>query len=135
MYKYFKCEEDEYYFVITNATEYIPYCSDCSDWPKLDNVTLEINLPVAAAEHNADSVKDTKYIWEYGKDALSGKNFYLKISKLSLSESHEKYLKKQEQIKIIKKTVGIMALIIFFAVIIFVCIKLKNKYKENQLEY
>ena len=46
---------------------------------RLDNVTLEINLSVAASEHNADSVKNNTYIWEYGKNAIGNKNFYLKI--------------------------------------------------------
>lgn len=135
VYKYFRCEEDDYYYVIENGTEYIPYCSDCSDWPRLDNVTLEINLPVAASEHNADSVKNNTYIWEYGKNAIGNKNFYLKISKSALNESYKQYLKNQENIKLMKKITGLVVFLAFFIGIVLITMNLRKKYKENQIEY
>lgn len=134
VYKYISCKENNYYIEIQNATPYIPYCSQCAEWPELDDVELKIKLPISAEEQNADEVDKTTYIWRYDKDTKD-KNFYLKINKNSLKESEEKYKKKKNIEKFAKRilTIIVIGLVIFA---IFVIYKfLKKKYNENSFDY
>ncbi len=134
VYKYMECTENDYYYEIKNATEYIPYCIECGDWPALDDVELRISLPASAEEQNADEVDKTTYIWKYDKDTRN-KNFYLKINKNSLKESEEKY-NKTKKIKKAGKRIIIIAIIVIVIFGIFTIYKLlKKKYNENSFDY
>lgn len=134
VYKYMSCTENDYYFEIKNATPYIPYCDECSDWPELGNVELRITLPISAEEQNADEVDETTYIWKYDKDTRD-KNFYLKINKNSLKESEEKY-NKTKKVKKAGKRIIIIVIISLVIFGIFTIYKLlKKKYNENSFDY
>lgn len=134
VYKYISCTENDYYYEVKNATEYIPYCSQCAEWPELDNVELRITLPISAEEQNADEVDETTYIWKYDKDTKD-KNFYLKINKNSLKESEEKY-NKTKKVKKAGKRIIIIAIIVLVIFGIFTIYKLlKKKYNENSFDY
>lgn len=134
VYKYISCKEDNYYIEVQNATPYIPYCSQCAEWPELGDVELRIKLPISAEEQNADDIDGTTYIWKYDKNTKD-KNFYLKINKSSLKENEEEYIKKEKMLKNIKKIaiIIVIALVVFgiFAIYKF----LKKKYDENSFDY
>ena len=134
VYKYISCKEDNYYIEVQNATPYIPYCSQCAEWPELGDVELRIQLPISAEEQNADDIDGTTYIWKYDKNTKD-KNFYLKINKSSLKENEEEYIKKEKMLKNIKKIaiIIVIALVVFgiFAIYKF----LKKKYDENSFDY
>ena len=134
VYKYMDCIENEYYYEIKNATDYIPYCSDCSDWPALDDVTLSINLPIQAEEQNADEINGTTYIWNYDKNTKD-KDFYLKISKSALKKNEEDYLKAQERKQTMKKLIILGVIVCVIIIIGVIGIVLYKKYKKNKLDY
>lgn len=134
VYKYMDCKENNYYIEIQNATEYIPYCSECAEWPELGDIEFKISLPVSAAEQNADEINGTTYIWKYNKETQN-KNFYLKVSKSALKESEREYFKNLERKKtrqkilIIGTIIGIVVLISVVAIIYY------RKYKKNSFDY
>ena len=134
VYKYMDCIENEYYYEIKNATNYIPYCSDCSDWPAMDDVTLSITLPIQAEEQNADEINGTTYIWKYDKNTKD-KNFYLKISKSALKKNEEDYLKAQERKQTMKKLIILGVIVCVIIIIGVIGIVLYKKYKKNKLDY
>lgn len=134
VYKHIKCTEDDRYYIIENDTPYIPYCSDCSDWPKLDDISLSIKLPFDVSEQNADEINENIYTWKYGKE-VSDKNFYLKISKRSFIEYEENILQEQKNKKRIKKELIVIGIIIIVIILIGLGSFLRKKYQENKLEY
>lgn len=134
VYKYISCTENDFYYEIKNATEYIPYCAQCAEWPELGDVELKIKLPVSATEQNADEVDGNTYIWKYDENTKD-KNFYLKISKSALEESKKNYIKNQEIKKNRSKIINIgiiVGVILLIACVIFVFYK---KYKKNNFDY
>lgn len=135
VYKHVKCMEDDYYYTIQNDTNYIPYCSNCSDWPSLDDVVLSIKLPVLATENNADEVNDSTYIWKYNKYSPENKTFHLKISKSALKEYEEKYNKEQRMKSIIRYSIIIVSIIVVFIILYLIGKKLYKKNQENKLDY
>lgn len=134
VYKYMECTDNDYYYEIKNATEYIPYCSDCSDWPALDDVTLSITLPIPAEEQNADEIDGNTYIWKYDKDT-ENKNFYLKINKSSLEAYEKEYIEEQESKKVIKRVIVIAIIVIIILIIGIVGTILYKKRKKNSIDY
>lgn len=135
VYKHVKCTEDDYYYTIQNDTNYIPYCSNCSDWPALDDVVFSIKLPILATENNADEVNDSTYVWKYNKYSPDNKSFYLKISKSALKEYEEKYNKEQKIKSIIKNSIMIVSIIVIFIILYLIAKKLYKKNQENKLDY
>lgn len=135
VYKYIKCIETDEYYEIKNATEFIPYCEGCSDWPRLDDTTLEISLPISAIEHNADKENNNKYTWVFGKYASENKEFYLRIDKNQLLNEYENNKTKIENEKHIKNVIKYVVIGIVIIVIILVGLLLKSKYKKNKIEY
>lgn len=135
VYHHVKCTENDYYYTIENDTDYIPYCSDCSDWPALDDVELSISLPIAAEENNADSVNGNTYVWKYGKSAPADKNFYLKINKSALKENEENFKETQKR-KSTLKYISIIGVILVIIIVLFIIGKvLYKKYQSNKLDY
>lgn len=134
VYHHVNCIENDYYYEIKNDTNYIPYCSDCSDWPALDDVTLSITLPVSAEEQNADEIDGKTYIWKYDKNT-NDKNFYLKISKSALKQNEIEYVENQKSKKTIKNIIIFGAIIVIIVIIIIIGNILYKKYKENKLDY
>lgn len=132
LYKHIKCTEEDEYYELKSTTEHIKYCSDCNDWPAIENVNLKITLPVKAEESDADEISGNTYIWKYDEDTLDSKTFYLKINKEKLRKNEVK-LKKQNKFKNIGVRIAILVIIIIFVLIIFS--KLYKKYKNNNLEY
>lgn len=135
VYKHIKCVETDSYYEIYNDTEYIPYCEDCSNWPRLDTVTLQLNLPIKADEHNADSVNNNTYIWNFGKNAKENKSFRLKISKESLKQSHIDETKRNDRIKTQGKIITIAIIMGVIVGLFSLAMVLYKKYKENQIDY
>lgn len=135
VYKYFDCTENSYYYEVKNATDYIPYCSDCSDWPALDDIELRITLPITAAEQNADEIEGNTYIWKYDKNTSSDKTFYLKINKESLKKYEENYLEEKEQKEQTKKIIIFSVIVIAIILLVIIGIVFYRKYKKNKLDY
>lgn len=135
VFKHISCTETDDYYEIQNDTSYIPYCSDCSDWPSLDDVSLTINLPVAALENNADEVKNNSYIWRFDQYTNVNKSFYLKIDKSELTK-REKKENLKNNILSGSRIVGIIIfLFVLLIAVISFTIKMYKKYKENKIEY
>lgn len=132
LYKNIECTEEDEYYELKSTTEHIKYCSDCNDWPAIENVNLKITLPIKAEESNADEINGNTYIWKYDKYTDDSKTFYLKINKEKLRKNEVK-LKKQNKFKNIGLRIVISVVIIIFVLIIFS--KLYKKYKNNNLEY
>lgn len=132
LYNNIKCTEEDEYYELKSTTDHIKYCSDCNDWPAIENVNLKITLPVKAEESDADEISGNTYIWKYDEDTLDSKTFYLKINKEKLKES-EKKLKNKTNFKNITVKITLIVAIIFSFLIIFS--KLYKKYKNNNLEY
>lgn len=133
VYKYMKCTETDDYIEISNATKQIPYCSECLDWPELNNIEFKIKLPISAMEQNADEIKGTTYIWKYN-EKTNDKNFYLKISKSALNEKKIEYLNEQARKKDINRNITIIVLtgvVLLATVIGFTFYK---KYKKNSFD-
>ena len=100
VYRQMKWEENDLYYEITNVTDHITYCDDCSDWPVLPYVEVNFSLPTQATEQNADKQNNNNtYTWIYDKNTPSDKKFYLKISKSALKESEEKHLQEEKNKK------------------------------------
>lgn len=132
LYKNIECTEEDEYYELKSATEHIKYCSDCNDWPAIENVNLKITLPIKAEESDADEISGNTYIWRYDEDTLDSKTLYLKISKEKLKES-EKKLKKQTNLKNI--TIKVIVIVMIIASFLIIFSKLYKKYKNNNLEY
>lgn len=135
VYHHISCTENEYYYEIKNDTNYIPYCSDCSDWPILNNIEFKITLPVSAEEQNADEIKGNTYIWRYSEDTSYDKNFYLKISKSALKQNEQEYLEALEREKNTKIGLIIGTIISVLIVIVAIGLILYKKYQKNKLDY
>ena len=134
VYKHIKCNETDEHYEIYNDTDYIPYCSNCSDWPSLDDITFKIQFPVKPVETNADEIKDLTYIWKYDKTTRN-KKIYIKLSKKDIEQEKLEIKVKNERKNNIKK-IGIIAFtIILIGCIIFIGYNLYKKYKENKMEY
>ena len=134
VYKYMSCTENDYYYEIKNATEYIPYCAQCAEWPELGDVEFKIKLPISATEQNADEVVGNTYIWKYDKNTKD-KNFYLKISKSALNESKKNYIKNQEMKKNRSKVIIIGIIIGVISLVVCTIIIFYKKYKKNSFDY
>lgn len=134
VYHHINCEENEYYYEIKNDTEYIPYCSNCSNWPALDDVEIKITLPVSAEEQNADEINGNTYIWKYDENTQN-KDFYLKISKSALKQSEETYNENINQKKRANIVTILTFIVIFIVVILLLVFILYRKYKRNKLDY
>lgn len=135
VYKYMDCTENDDYYEITNATDYIPYCSNCSDWPALDDVTLSISLPVSATEQNADEINGTTYIWKYDENTNDDKSFYLRISKSALEESEQRYNEEQENKKNRNTIITICVIAGIVIALGLIIIVLYTKHKKNKIDY
>ena len=129
------CTENDDYYEITNATDYIPYCSNCSDWPALDDVTLSISLPVSATEQNADEINGTTYIWKYDENTNDDKSFYLRISKSALEESEQRYNEEQENKKNRNTIITICVIAGIVIALGLIIIVLYTKHKKNKIDY
>ena len=135
VYKYMDCTETDEYYEITNATEHIAFCDQCSNWPSLDDVEFKITLPISATDQNADESTDNTYIWKYDKDTSNDKKFYLKISKSKLKEAEKKYNEEQERKERIKRIIMISIVAIVLIVIVSMSFYLYKKYKNNKIDY
>lgn len=132
LYSHISCTEDALYYEIKNETSHIAYCSDCTYFPALDDVTINISLPIKAVESSADSAKDNSYTWKFNKDTPDDKEFYLKISKESIKENKIKENKVKKGKKIFSK---ILVPVFIVSLIIVGILILVKKYKSNKLEY
>lgn len=135
LYDHVSCTEVDGYYEIKNETPHIDYCGDCNDWPALDSVEVKINLPVSAAENNADEVSDKTYVWRYDENTPDYKSLYLKISKNALEENKEKEIKKKNTKKTLGTAVSVVIVLAIIGALLFVCYTLYKKYQANKLDY
>lgn len=135
IYQHIKCTEDEEYYIIKNDTDYIQYCSDCSDVPVLNDVSLEIVLPVSASEDNADEKEGNIYTWKFGENTKSDKSIYLKINKNTLEENKADTIKKNNTKAKVKTGFIIGLVIAIVTVLIIVGNTFYKKYKNNKIDY
>lgn len=134
VYHHMNCIENDYYYEISNDTEYIPYCSDCSDWPALNDIEFKITLPIKAEEQNADEIDGNTYIWRYDENTRD-KSFYLKISKSALEQSEVEYNANVSRKKTINTMLVVVGVVALLAIIGFVGVVLYKKYQRNKLDY
>lgn len=134
-YSQMKWTETDEYYEISNVSEHITYCEDCSDWPALPDIRVNITLPVSAAEQDADEVNGTTYTWIFNKDTPASKTFYLKISKNSLKEHEIVSKKNKSQKKVFSLGFKIFISLVFLGILIIIIKCLIKKYKENKIEY
>ncbi len=135
IFKHISCTQTDEYYEIKNDTNYIPYCEDCSDWPKLDEVELNLKLPIKALETNADSIKKNVYTWYFDKYTPGDKSIYVKIDKTKLKENEVKYERKNKVLNVAKLILKIVVIIAILIGLGFGSNKLYKKYKSNKLEY
>ncbi len=128
LYKKISCTEDELYYEIKNETNHISYCRDCTSWPSLDDVSFSITLPIKAVESSSDLVSNNTYTWNFDKNTLDSKEFYLKINKEELNQNNIK----NEKINILLK-IAVSSIILVGLVVI--CYMLVKKYKSKKLDY
>lgn len=134
VYKYMDCKETDEYYEIKNATDQIPYCEECSDWPALGDITLNIILPISATEQNADEINNNTYTWKYDK-STTNKNFYLKVSKADLKANEIVYKQKIKRNKKIKTGVIITVIILVLAGLAMFGVYMYKKSQKNKFDY
>lgn len=134
VYKYIKCEETDEYFEISNASDYIPYCPECGNWPALDDIEYKVVLPTPATEQNADKIDGSTYIWKYDKNTKD-KNFYLKISKNDLKKYEKEYKANLVKQKTVRKIVLVSVLIGVLILLGITGLMLYRKNQKNKLDY
>ena len=135
VYRQMKWTETVEYYEISNVSEHIAYCEDCSDWPALPVIRVNITLPVSAAEQDADEVNGTTYTWIFNKDTPASKTFYLKINKNNLKERKNVVKKKKRQKKALSLISKILLVLMFLGILMLIIKYLIKKYKENKIEY
>lgn len=135
VYRQMKWTETDEYYEISNVSEHIAYCEDCSDWPALPVIRVNITLPVSAAEQDADEVNGTTYTWIFNKDTPASKTFYLKINKNNLKERKNVVKKKKRQKKALSLISKILLVLMFLGILMLIIKYLIKKYKENKIEY
>ena len=135
IYRQMKWNETDEYYEIYNVTDHINYCPDCSEWPRLPLVKINITLPVSAIENNADEINGNTYTWVYDKNTPSTKKFYLKISKQELKNNEIIYNKKEKQKKEIKKTVTVITVLIVGIIVSMYGFYLYKKAQKNKFDY
>ena len=135
LYKKITCQETEYYYEIKSEGENIFYCPGCSDFPHIDKINLNINLPVKAEEDNADDVSGNTYTWIYDKDTSKSKSIYLKINKETIKERNKEEKKEIKKSKSISNIMIIGGIIIVLLLIGVVAYTLYKRYKSNKLDY
>ena len=134
VYQHISCVEDDKYIIIKNDTEYIPYCENCSNWPSLNKIKLELTLPVNALENNADSINNKTYIWNYDENTTN-KDFYLKISKQELNKNKITVMKQNKDKKVKNMIIVVFSIALVIGCITIISLILYKKYKNNRLEY
>ena len=134
VYQHISCVEDDKYIIIKNDTEYIPYCENCSNWPSLNKIKLELTLPVNALENNADSINNKTYIWNYDVNTTN-KDFYLKISKQELNKNKITVMKQNKDKKVKNMIIVVFSIALVIGCITIISLILYKKYKNNRLEY
>lgn len=134
VYQHISCVEDDKYIIIKNDTEYIPYCENCSNWPSLNKIKLELTLPVNALENNADSINNKTYTWNYDENTTN-KDFYLKISKQELNKNKITVMKQNKDKKVKNMIIVVFSIALVIGCITIISLILYKKYKNNRLEY
>lgn len=135
LYETIECQEDDYYVVIKSSGEQLVSQPQNKKVFNVEDVTLNIKLPISAEENNADYVKDYTYIWNYDEETSAQKNIYLKINKTALEQNKLDILENEKQNKtnhIIQIVIGIL---LFMIIAISMGFVLYKKYKNNQIEY
>lgn len=131
LYKRIDCIENDYYYEIKSVTNHISYCEECNDWPSIEKVDLKIELPISAAESNADDIKENTYIWKYDKLTSNDKSIYLKISKDSLKKNEAKVELEKQNAKKLKKILRIITIFSILLGLIFIFLKIYKKYYKK----
>lgn len=128
LYSEFNCTEDDNYITIQSVgNQKISLPMNMRRF-NVQDLNINVTLPIKATDNNADYVNGTTYTWKYDTNTYEQKQFYLKISKVDLKEKIRN--EKIDSILGVVKVVSIILVIV--SVISFV---LYRKYKSNKIKY
>lgn len=135
LYKNISCiEENDYYIVKSEGNQLVSVPQSKKKF-NVENVILNVKLPVSALENNADSIDGNIYTWNFDENTSLDKSIYLKISKKALEKKKTDYDKKEQNKKIIKNILIVLGSLVILAIVCVVLNILYKKYKSNKLEY
>lgn len=135
LYKNINCIEEDGYFIVKSEGNQLISIPQSKKKFNVENVVLNVKLPISAIENNADDINGNIYTWNFDENTNSDKSIYLKISKKSLEENKVTYEKKEQTSKTIKNVVSILVVLVILIIICIGANTLYKKYKENKLEY
>jgi len=135
LYNVLRCTEDNDYYVI--RSEGVNSVSQPLNKKKfnIENLTINVTLPIRAYENNADFIDNNMYTWKYDLNTNENKSIYLKISKKELSENKHRVETKDKIFNGAKITLILIVILLIVVGSTFVGIKLYRRYKQNKLEY
>lgn len=135
LYNVLKCTDNgEYYIIQSEGVNSLSLPSNKKKF-NIEELTINVKLPIRADENNADFIDENMYTWKYDLNTQENKSIYLKISKKELSENKHKVETKDKLINGAKITVIILIILGILFGIAFIATKLYKKHEENKLEY
>lgn len=134
IYKDISCKEDKYYYTIENSSKLIMNEAYEGKEFNIKSLNLKLTLPVNAEENNADEVDGTTYIWKYDENTKD-KDFYIKISKVSLEENKRLLEEQEKSSKLKNKIITISTVIIILLALGIISLVFYKKYKRNKIDY
>lgn len=135
LYDRIECTEDELYINVKSVGQNSFGKKQSEKEFDVDDVTINITLPVDVIENNADSVSKNKYTWYYDKQTSPSKELYFKISKSSVEENKAKIVKKQKIKSGVNTGIKIIIVVAVFVGILYLASRLYDKYKQNRIDY
>ncbi len=131
LYEKLRCTEDELYYIIESEGENSLSLPQNKKKFDIENLSINVKLPVEAEYSNADIVNDNTYTWKFDKYTGKEKSIYLKISKNVLKKNKNASEVKEKLFSVFK----ILIIVGVIAGIIYAVIKAYNKNNQNNLEY
>lgn len=129
-----KCKEEGNYFIISSDGNQKLVLSANKKTFDVNNVKINLKLPIPAEENNADIVKNNTYTWYFDKYSSKEKSIYVKINKETLEKKKDEVQNKKQIENTISNgsiIVVILGVIISLLVISYLVYK---KAKSNRLE-
>ena len=135
LYDDIKCLEDEYYIEIKSSGEQLISQVQSKKVFNVEELVLNVELPVEAEENNADIVSENVYTWKYDQDTSVKKDIYLKINKSNLKSNKETIEKQKETKEMTEKIFLVLSIFTIIAILLIIILSFYKKYKNNKLEY
>lgn len=135
LYNVLKCTDNgEYYIIQSEGVNSLSLPSNKKKF-NIEELTINVKLPIRADENNADFIDENMYTWKYDLNTQENKSIYLKISKSLLAENKHKVETKDKFIggaKIFLKIIVILGLLFVGLTTVK---KILKRHNENKLEY